>query len=152
MDAHLHENDEVTERLSGGDPVLSILYRGAYIKIWNEEFHVWGAEIDVPPDVARWLVGSGGVEHELKSRFAPRIGDHKVGYVDEVKRDHEATRGEDGADVPPTTLVVKTATNFQPMVEVQALVDDLWEHAEESEEAAANAEAAFEAAKENLGE
>lgn len=149
-DVYLHESDEVTERLSGGEPVLSWRYRGAYIKVWNEKFGVWGAEIDLPSDVSRWLNGPGGADHAVRSQYHPGLsGDGKCGYIESVEQDYDATRGEDGPDVPPTTLTVKTATNHQPRVELRSLVDDFWESAEETEAAAADAEAAFKAASEN---
>lgn len=124
-------------------------YDGATIDVSNQGFGDWRAEIAIPEDIARWLHGPGGTGHAVKSSFTVGTGDHVEGYIAEVWQDDDATRGVLGENVPPTRLVVRTATNYQPVVAIESLVDDLWDHAESSQRGAETAEAAFEAAKEN---
>ncbi len=140
--------DDPDYRLTGthGNRTLHIDYREFTIRITNEGFTEWRVQFDVPDEVAKWLYGPGGIEHHVKAAFSIGIGDTPEGYIDTVQRDDEATRGEDGENVPPTTIVAYTATNYQPTVAAQSLVDDMWEYAEESERGKEEIEEAFQAA------
>lgn len=148
MDPGLEERGAEIRETPTGD-VLVWEYEGATIAVSNEEFGKWRAEIAVPEEVAKWLTGPGGTEHVAKASFTVGVGDAQEGYIDDVWQDQEATRGHLGENVPPTRLVVYTATNHQPVVALQSLVDDLWEYAEATERQAADMEEAFELAKEN---
>lgn len=148
LDPELVETGAELRETPTGD-ILVWEYEGATIAVENNGFGDWRAEVAVPEDAAKWLHGPGGTEHAVKSAFTVGLGDHQEGYIEDVWQEQEATRGHLGENVPPTRLVVRTATNYQPVVELQSLVDDLWDHAEGSEEQAADAEAAFQAAKEN---
>lgn len=143
------EQDGAEIREKHGDEYLVWDYDGAEIAVSNEGFGEWRFEISVPADVAKWLQGPGGVSHVVKSSFVVGTGDHIEGYIQAVYQADEATRGVLGEDVPPTRIVGKTATNYQPTHIAESLVDDLREYAEDSEAGAAEAEAAFKAAKEN---
>ena len=124
-------------------------YRGFRISVTNEKFDKWEAHIEVPGSVAKWLSGPGGTEHLVKATFHPVVGDMKEGYIEAVEQDMEATRGEDGANVPPTTIIAYTDGHRQPMVCLQSMVDDMIDFAEERGEYAEQQEEMFEAAKKN---
>jgi uncharacterized protein YndB with AHSA1/START domain len=138
---------ELQER--NGDEYLVWEYEDAEIALSNEGFNDWRAEIALPDGITKWLRGPGGTAHNVKASFDVGTGGHSEGYIAAVYHADEATRGVLGEDVPPTRLVVRTATNHQPEALIESLIRDLWEYAEESEAGAAEAEAAFEAAKEN---
>lgn len=145
-------------------------YRDHEVRIANESFGVWLIEIDTIDDVAKWFpVAPAMPEEEIKARFTPlnRVTDRDevrecvecgherpvqrdkpAGFVDRVEQDHEATRGEDGENVPPTTIYFKVIENYQPIFQGKNLVDRLIEYGEETKETADNLEAAFKAARE----
>lgn len=132
-----------------GTDYLMWEYEGVTVAVSNEGFGEWRAELSIPEDIAEWLHGPGGTAHTIKSQFSVTVGDHQIGYIDEVWRDQEATRGVFGSDVPPTRLVVRTADNHQPYVCIRSLIDDLAAYAEDAERSAEQMEDAFKAAKEH---
>lgn len=139
-DVRIDERDD-------GTRVLKWTYEQCEIRVWNQAMADWIAEIDVAKEMTGYWIGPGGVEHEVKRRFAPHIGDRREGYVDDVEL------VEDYGDLEPedtrATVRCRCTTNYQPMVCVEAMIDEMWTDAEESEVTAERMEEAFEAARGN---
>lgn len=130
-EAWLDEDDD-------GEPVLCWEDGDFSVRLKCIEWGDWEARISIPERVGRHIPKPTG----FKAHHPPTIGDHPVGFVDEIEYpDDGYTAG---------TIVLRLAeAEGMPIVAPSSYVDDLREYAEDSEEYMAEVDEMLAAAREN---